>query len=94
MSRQRKSTFAKAGGYGYQHTKIRRAFLAVWIPGDPCIRCGLPMWGPASKINLGHNDDRSAYLGLEHESCNKSDGAKRGNALRSGTDGVRRSRKW
>lgn len=33
-------------------------------------------------INLGHTPDRTAYTGLEHEHCNKSEGATRGNRQR------------
>lgn len=73
---------AASRGYGSQHQKIRAAYIARWRPGDPCTRCGEPMWGPTSKIHLGHTDDRSGYVGLEHSSCNTADGARRGNADR------------
>lgn len=66
-------------GYGYQHQQARTAYLANWQPGDPCARCGQPMWGPATEIHLGHTDDRTGYIGLEHAACNTADGAKRGN---------------
>jgi hypothetical protein len=57
------------------------------------------MWGPPRAIHLGHNDDRTAYTGLEHASCNLRDGAKRGNAMRATatatmTVTVKPSRAW
>lgn len=92
-TRVRRSKAALAGAYGYYHKKIRDALIALWQPGDPCTRCGLPMWGPTRKINLGHNDEGTGYTGLEHERCNKRDGAVRGNKQRAGT-ATRHSRTW
>lgn len=80
---------ASARGYGYQHQKLRAALLAAWQPGDPCTRCGHPMWGPPRSIHLGHTDDKQAYRGLEHAHCNTSDGASRGNRARSMVSGER-----
>ena len=87
-----------ARGYNYAHQQLRKRLLALWRPGDPCARCGQPMYGPPSMIHLGHTADRTGYIGLEHRFCNCSDGAKRGNAARS-VDGrsrvtVVRSRVW
>jgi hypothetical protein len=92
---------ASARGYDHQHRKLRAALIAQWVPGDPCARCGQPMWGPPSKIHLGHTDDRTAWTGLEHERCNIRDAAVRG-AIRSNasktaaarTATVPRSRQW
>jgi hypothetical protein len=36
-----------------------------------------------SAIHLGHSDDRTTWTGLEHQSCNTSDGATRGNKKRA-----------
>src|SRR6516165_6446470 len=71
-----------AEGYGYEHQQLRRVLMAAWLPGDPCSRCGQPMWGPPQAIHLGHTDDKTAYRGLEHAHCNTSDGARRGNRTR------------
>jgi hypothetical protein len=87
--RQRVQASASARGYGYQHQKLRTALLAQWQPGDPCTRCGGPMWGPPRKIHLGHTDDKQAYRGLEHERCNTADGAARGNRARVTASGER-----
>ena len=74
---------SSARGYGTEHRKLRAALIAAWVPGDPCARCGQPMWGPPSRIHLGHSDDRTTWTGLEHASCNTSDGATRGNKKRA-----------
>lgn len=94
--RRRIQASASARGYGHAHQKLRRALLAVMAPGQPCPRCGQPMW-PWQRIDLGHTDGKTAYQGLEHASCNRSAGAAYGNRLRSaaaqnGT--ARRSRRW
>lgn len=80
--RKRAQASASARGYGYAHQKLRAALLAQWQPGDPCTRCGRPMWGPPRSIHLGHADDKQSYRGLEHAACNTADGARRGNAAR------------
>jgi hypothetical protein len=85
----RKGTTAQRG-YGHDHAKLRAALLARWRPGDPCARCGQPMWHrwlqvngkQVSAIDLGHTADRTAYTGLEHRACNRGDGARRGNRRR------------
>ena len=100
--RKRAQASASARGYGYAHQKLRAALLAQWQPGDPCSRCGGPMWGPPRKIHLGHTDDKTAYRGLEHERCNTADGASRGNRARAtataeratGMSLPRQSRAW
>ena len=72
-----------AHGWGSQHQKTAKAWLALWQPGDPCCRCGQPMWQrwtywPSGKrvsaIHLDHTDDRTGYLGLSHASCNTAAG--------------------
>jgi hypothetical protein len=60
------------------------------------------MWGPPRKIHLAHNPSRTAYEGLQHESCNEADGARRLNAMRRTASAtvtgmtamVPRSRQW
>lgn len=88
MARPGKTT---ARGYGAAHQKLAARLLAQWHPGQPCARCGQPMWQrwtrtPAgrrvSAIELGHTDDRTAYTGLEHAHCNRSAGAIKRNATR------------
>lgn len=69
-----------AAGYGYQHQKLRRSLLAQAY-GQPCPLCGLPMV-PGQTLDLDHTPDRAGYRGIAHASCNRSDGARRGNARR------------
>ncbi len=80
-------------GYGSRHQRERRRQLARWRPGQPCARCGHPMWNPAS-IDLGHTPDRTGYAGLEHARCNRADGARRGNKRRGLRRMVTASRRW
>jgi hypothetical protein len=77
-------------GYGASHQALRKQLLARWRPGDPCARCGQPMlyrWMTdgsgrrTSAIDLGHTDDRTAYTGLEHRSCNRRDGQRKTTAV-------------
>jgi hypothetical protein len=85
----RRGTTAQRGYAGLHQAEQKRR-LALWRPGDPCARCGHPMWQRwmivkgrrVSAIHLGHTDDRTAYRGLEHAHCNLSDGATRGNRMR------------
>ncbi|MCU1418742.1 MAG: hypothetical protein JWP32_2916 [Schumannella sp.] len=70
-------------GYGYAHQKERRrltptvnagrAYCAqpVCIHADRWIRPGTP-WA------LGHNNNRTAWIGPVHADCNQLDGASRG----------------
>jgi hypothetical protein len=70
-----------ARGYGTPHQKLRKQLIAAFTPGQPCARCGQPIWNPA-EADLGHTDDKMAYTGLEHQRCNRADGPRRGNKLR------------
>lgn len=84
--------YTTAHGWGSSHQKLLKAALAAWQPGDPCTKCGRPMWQRwritptgrrVSAIHLGHTDDRTGYEGLQHDRCNTSDGASRGNRART-----------
>jgi hypothetical protein len=83
-------------GYGGEHQRERKRRLAMWRPGDPCVRCGQPIWAVSitlaggsvmSLVDLGHSTDRSGYVGLEHRRCNRGDGARRRNAGGPGGSG-------
>lgn len=76
-------------GYGYQHQRLRRALLADAI-GRDCPHCGLPMLA-GEPLDLDHTTDRNGYRGMAHASCNRSEGAKRGNAMRKAEI---KSREW
>jgi len=73
-------------GYGAQHQQLRATLMAELRrnPGQPCHRCGQPMWPDRQAIDLGHTDDRTGYHGLEHASCNRSAGGRKGGRTRKG----------
>lgn len=58
-------------GYGSEHQRRRREFLAAFSDGDPCARCGRPM-RTGDPLDLDHTDDRTSYLGLSHAWCNRA----------------------
>jgi hypothetical protein len=76
-----------ARGYGWAHQRKRAQWkpqvdagqaychAVVCLKGDRWIEPGTP-W------HLGHTPDRSSWTGPEHEQCNESDGARRGNQQR------------
>lgn len=77
-------------GYGASHVALRNRLLAAWRPGQPCARCGQPMlyrWTldsagrRVSAIDLGHDDQRTGYTGLEHRACNRRDGQRKTTAI-------------
>jgi hypothetical protein len=100
MARWQGSTTQR--GYGWSHVQERNRRLAAWRPGDPCARCGQPMWHKQrwsngrliAAIHLGHTADRTGYTGLEHDRCNEADGARRANAKQGMTRRWRTSRAW
>jgi hypothetical protein len=60
--------------YDGEHQAVRRALLQVATPADPCARCGRPLGGDPSRIDLGHRDDGAGWSGLEHSKCNRQAG--------------------
>jgi hypothetical protein len=92
-----------ARGYGWAHVKTQRTAIAAWKPGDPCTRCGQPMWHRwmldsrgrrVSAIHLAHTPDRTGYEGLQHARCNLSEAGTRGNRMRGVARAWRTSRHW
>jgi len=93
-------------GYGNDHQHELKRWFAQWKPGDPCAQCGQPMWVRwitewrngreyrVSMIDLGHNADRSGYIGLCHRSCNRREGAVRGNQQRRQAKRWQQARAW
>lgn len=53
--------------YGGPHAAVRRA-MAPYVPGSPCVGCGLPILGA---WDLDHSDDGVTYLGASHRRCNR-----------------------
>lgn len=75
-----------ARGYDSQHQRLRAAWQER-IDGGEVIRCpgcGVRITGTA--WDLGHTEDRTAYLGPQCSPCNRSDGGRRGNAARRRTE--------
>lgn len=79
-----------ARGYGSQHQALRARLLKAWRPGQPCARCGQPIYylwtwdrngKRVSAVDLGHNDGKTGYRGLEHRSCNRRDGQAKTTAI-------------
>jgi hypothetical protein len=87
---QRKSSTER--GYGSQHRAARRRGLAGAY-GLPCHWCGQVM-APGQALDLDHTDDRSAYRGFAHASCNRSAGAKKRNALAAQRNRLVTSQRW
>ncbi len=85
-------------GYGYAHQQARVQALAELEQedGQPCARCGQPMWhNDAHHLDLDHTSDRAGYRGLAHRSCNRRAGqaqSVRARARRTAT--TRASRNW
>jgi hypothetical protein len=61
--------------YGGAHKALRRRLLAALErePGQPCARCGGPMY-PWQLLDLDHYEDGSTWRGLAHRSCNRRAG--------------------
>ena len=89
-------------GYGGGHQRERARQLALFVPGQACVRCGEPIWAVSvmssagrsvSLVDLGHTADRSGWAGLEHRRCNRGDGARRRNAA-AGGESWPSARRW
>lgn len=72
--------------YGRAHRAVRRRLLPQAI-GQPCARCGRPITAD-DEVDLDHRDDGDGYLGLAHSACNRSAGARKGNARRANKENV------
>jgi hypothetical protein len=85
MARARGTT--RERGYSGQHPKLRAQWQPIVDAGraycHATICVMLTRWiQPGTPWNLGHTPDRDRWTGPEHERCNKSDGARRGNRMR------------
>lgn len=79
-------------GYGAEHQAVRKALLDEAY-GQPCHHCGHPML-KGQALDLDHTADRTGYRGFAHASCNRRDGARRGNARRRRSTALRTSEPW
>lgn len=64
------------------HKTLRKRLIADLArrPGQPCARCGQPMY-VSQLLDLDHTDDRAGYLGLSHRACNRRDGQRKTTAI-------------
>ena len=75
-------------GYGSTHRRERERWRPAVERGEvdchavDCLEQTRTI-APDAAWDLGHNPDRTAYTGPEHERCNRSEGATRGNAQRN-----------
>lgn len=75
-------------GYGWDHQQQRRKLIAALQDGDPCARCRGPMYRAEAHTLHADHVHTSKALGqladaLSHGSCNMSEGARTGNAMRA-----------
>lgn len=70
-------------GYGWTHQQLRAQLIADLAahPGQPCGRCGHPMY-VEQQPHLDHTEDRTGYRGLAHADCNRVAGARKGGRIR------------
>ncbi len=70
----------KSNPNGARQNAFRRKVLEGWKPGDPCGKCGLPIWdnpdaGHIVPLRLGGTFHPSNGQ-PEHQSCNRAEGAR------------------
>jgi hypothetical protein len=81
-TRTRRSSATRGQSNTGPHKTLRRRLLADLArrPGQPCARCGQPMY-QTQLLDLDHTDDRLGYLGLSHRACNRRDGQRKTTAI-------------
>lgn len=84
-----------ARGYGWAHQQARAKAIRNMHDGDPCSRCGGPMYrSEAKSLQLDHTDDRAAYRGLAHALCNLQAGQAKAMASRAKPTRMINSHSW
>lgn len=58
-------------GYTADHDQLRAQLVATLDPWAPCPRCSHALGPDPALLDLMHNDDRTAWLGLGHRRCNR-----------------------
>jgi hypothetical protein len=94
----RRGTTAQRG-YGREHARRRARWKPLVDAGQVmchaviCLKSTRQIW-PGTPWHLGHTPDRTAWTGPEHEQCNESEAAIRGNRARGRTRAWQTSRRW
>jgi hypothetical protein len=58
-------------GYTSTHDQLRALLVQGLDPWAPCPRCRHALGPDPAILDLMHNDDRTAWLGLGHRRCNR-----------------------
>lgn len=100
------TTRSRRSAYGTvtsaEHKALRKALIARLRDGDPCPRCGKPMFRALARwLDLGHVIDRARGgtladgARLEHRACNRRAGQRLGARMRARQAAARQSsRRW
>ena len=66
-------------GYGTEHQRLRAMWQARLDQGErvACPTCGKQVSADPKLWDLGHDDDRSRYLGPQHVACNRATSVRR-----------------
>jgi len=94
MARYYGSTASR--GYGGDHQRLRAQWKPKVDAGQAFCHAAICLkptrWiQPGTPWHLGHTPDRTAWTGPEHEQCNESEAARRGNRTRGRRQ---RSARW
>lgn len=78
-------------GYDAGHEAERRRWAPLVNAGQvACARCGQAI-GAGARWDLGHIDDRTAWTGPEHATCNRGAAGRNGKAI---TNDQPRRQRW
>jgi hypothetical protein len=84
-------------GLGWIHQQARKRALAAMPEGQPCARCGRPMYH-AQQLDLDHFPGRmfggTQEMRLSHARCNRRAGGRIGGRIRPRSRKFRTSRAW
>lgn len=86
VQRRRPLASREARGYGNPHRTTRDAYVARFIPGQPCAIGGEPLWQHTLRkwcdlLDLAHDHVHGGYLGLSCQKHNRGEAATRRNRM-------------